>query len=508
MTEQAEVDVFGTLLCGGLVVLVIVLVVLLVVRRTNRTPAGRRPGRAGAPDPYSDLPTARLAADANALLVATDDAVTTSEEELGFAAAQYGKPATAEFEAALAGARQEIAQAFRLRQQLDDEIPEDEPTRRRMLIEIITRCQAADRALDEQAAAFDELRDLETRVEAEIDTVNARHAEVTARLDGAGTALAGMRQQWAPAAFATVAGNLDQAGDRLAFATEALEEAGAAVAGGDRAAGAVAVRGAAEATGQAGTLLDAIDTAARDLAAARAAIDPGLAELAVELAAGRAAAAAADSPTAPQLAAAVAKAEQVDASVREQLGSPSLDPLAALRRLEAARAELDQALAGVRDAAQRAERARATLDQAMLTAQAGISAAGDFITTRRGAVGTEARTRLAEARRHLELATGLQGDDPVTALAHAQQAATLAELANQAARADVSGWGSQVGAPAGGGDGLGGVGALGGAVLGGILLEAALGGGARRRGPGRSWGGRVPAGFGGTRSRARYGRRR
>ncbi|MGH3681415.1 MAG: hypothetical protein ACRDT2_14385, partial [Natronosporangium sp.] len=226
--DVAEVDVFGTLLCGGLVVLVIVAVVLLMVRRTNRTPAGREPGQPGAPDPYSDLPTARLATDANALLVATDDAVKTSEEELGFATAQYGKPATAEFEAALAGARQEIAQAFRLRQQLDDEIPEDEPTRRRMLIEIITRCQAADRALDEQAAAFDELRDLETRVEAEIDTVNARHAEVTARLDGAGTALAEMQQRWAPAAFATVAGNLDQAGDRLAFATEALAEAGAA----------------------------------------------------------------------------------------------------------------------------------------------------------------------------------------------------------------------------------------------------------------------------------------
>ena len=67
----------------------------------------------------------------------------------------------AEFAAALEAARGEMLRGFTLRQQLDDDIPEDEPTKRRMLTEIITVCRAADERLDAQVAAFDQLRNLE-----------------------------------------------------------------------------------------------------------------------------------------------------------------------------------------------------------------------------------------------------------------------------------------------------------------------------------------------------------
>jgi hypothetical protein len=201
--------------------------------------------------------------------------------------------------------------------------------------------------------------------------------------------------------------------------------------------------------------------------------------------------------------------------------------MAALRQLEEADIALEQALAVARDAEQRARRAAASLDQALLTARSGIAAAGDFISTRRGAVGPEARTRLAEAQRHLDLALAQGRTDPVGALREAQQADALAQQALQRAQADVSGWGGGgygSGGFGGGGYGPGGFGGgrggvdLGSLVLGGILFGGGgaggygggSGGGSRGGsfgggGGGSRGGGRRPGSFGGSRSRGRSG---
>jgi hypothetical protein len=182
------------------------------------------------------------------------------------------------------------------------------------------------------------------------------------------------------------------------------------------------------------------------------------------------------------------------------------DPVAALRLLDEAATALDKALADARAEQERARRAAATLDHALLTARSAVAAASDFIATRRGAVGSEARTRLAEAQRHLQLAGG---DDPVTALREAQQADAMAQQALRAARSDVDRW---QGGSMGGGGGLGVD--LGSLVLGGIL-SGAFGGGYRRgggygggysRGGGFGGGGsRSPGSFGGSSTRGRRG---
>jgi hypothetical protein len=113
-------------------------------------------------------------------------------------------------------------------------------------------------------------------------------------------------------------------------------------------------------------------------------------------------------------------------------------------------------------------------------------------------VGPEARTRLAEAQRHLDVALDQGRDDPVTALREAHQATSLAQSALDRAQDDVSTWsGGSGGGPGGFGGGYGGgyprrggvdLGSL---VLGGILLGGGRGGGFS--GGGRSGGG----GFGG-----------
>ncbi len=133
------------------------------------------------------------------------------------------------------------------------------------------------------------------------------------------------------------------------------------------------------------------------------------------------------------------------------------------------------------------------LTSTIAQAQAQIDGTADFIGARRGAVGSEARTRLAEADHTLRSAISLGRTDPVAALQQAQRASQLAERASELARADVEGFGygpGMVGGMYGARPraGVGGSfgGGLGGALLGGILMNSILNSG--------SWGG---GGFGG-----------
>jgi uncharacterized membrane protein YgcG len=504
------------------------------------------------PAPAPAAGTQELTDRANDLLVELDDELRSSEREVDLAKGQYGAEATASFVAALEFAREEVAEAFRLRLSLDNESAVDDTRRRQILTEIISRCEAADQRLDAEADAFHALRALEARVEELIPALDRRRTQVEARLPTAASALDDLRARYADSALAPVSGNVAQAHERAEFAAAALaraaESLGAGPAesqgagrapgeslgagrtespgeslgagqsrsaaergggearpaaaetqpGGGRPAAAVAVRAAEEALDQADTLLNGITRAGADLDAARVTVNSLLAEVAADLAA----AAAVRQPVAA-LAPVAARAEQIAASVRTEMAGPEADPLSAARRLQEADAQLDRALAESRDAGQRLARAQALLDHALLTARAEVSAAAEFITTRRGAVGSRPRTWLAEAERCLARAQAFAGEDPQAALAEAQRASDLAAKATQAAGDDVDNW-------YGGHDERGGaaLGALAGAILGGILAGGPRGGlggrwggggwgGAGWGGGGGGWGG----GFGGSGSR-------
>ena len=77
---------------------------------------------------------------------------------------------------------------------------------------------------------------------------------------------------------------------------------------------------------------------------------------------------------------------------------------------------------------------RTALAGALRIAESHIGTADSFISGRRGRIGPDARTRLASARRELELAR-LEAD-PVAALDAARRAATLATDADALARYD------------------------------------------------------------------------
>ncbi|GAA0307220.1 TPM domain-containing protein [Streptomyces polychromogenes] len=460
-------------------------------RRRRRGGGGRgtateHPGWDGRRAEPAPLP--ELDARARSLLVETDDAVRTSTEELGFATAQFGDEAVTAFTGAVAYARGELTHAFRLRQQLDDAYPEDDATRRRMLDEILARCAEANRRLDAESAAFDRLRDLERNAPQALATVEAHFRALTGRTTTAEATLTALAGRYADSASAPVASNAEQAKDRLLFATTSLGEARAALDGGDSGRAAVHVRAAEGAVDQAATLVDAVERRARELAEAAGRLPGALTETETDLADahGLLTGTTAGSSTA-DLRGRIARAEAVLAEVRREQEAGRYDPIDALRRVEEADAALDGALAGAREQESGRRRAAALLEQAQLSARSAIGAAADYVTTSRGAVGSEARTRLAEAQRHLERSVSSAGTDPAGALVEAQQADALARQAQRLAERDVGAYRNPyAGQRAGGGRG--------GAVLGGIILGELLRGGGRG---GFGGGGGAGGGFGG-----------
>ncbi|MGX1505815.1 UNVERIFIED_CONTAM: putative membrane protein YgcG/predicted nucleic acid-binding Zn-ribbon protein [Streptomyces graminofaciens] len=472
---------------------------------TRTTPRGGQEGW-GAPE---QPPLPELDARARTALVETDDAVRTSQEELGFATAQFGEEAARPFHEAVAHAEKELTAAFRLRQQLDDAYPEDDATRRRMLDEILARCSEADRRLDAEAEDFDRLRALERNAPQALDAAAAAFQDVDGRVVSAEATLGVMRERYAPSAAAPVASDVEQAKDRLQFAAAALDRGRQAVEAGDNGSAAVQVRAAEGAVAQAARLIEAVDRRARELAEATGKLPSALTETETDLAEARGLLKGTEEGTSTAgLQGRIARAETVAAEVRTATESGRYDPIDALRRVEEADAALDEALAGIREQEQGTRRARALLERAVLGARSGIGAAADYITTHRGAVGSEARTRLAEAQRRLERAQALAGPDGTggdaqTALAEAQRADWLAQQAQSLAENDVRDFRNPFGP--GGTPGAGGPGGgLGGAVLGGILLGGMLGGGGRGGRFGGGFGG-GPGSFGGGGTRGRMG---
>jgi len=491
-------------------VVVIGVIIFFVVRSRSR----KRVAAGGQPQtPQSELqtiPLVDLERRAGSALVQTDDAIRTSEEELGFATAQYGADSVVPFQAALDAAKAQLRDAFTLKQRLDDAEPDTDQQKREWNAQIVQLCAAANDALDKQADAFDELRALEKRIPQATAEVQTAADTVHGRLDQTAATFATLSSKYTAASLATVQDNIHQATERLAFVTTALTAAKQKSDAGDTSAAAIGVRAAEESVDQAKLLLDAVDRVGADLGTAQQTIDSTISELESDLAEARTIATTDDATGA--VAGVVAATEQTVADVRSKIAAGPINPLEIAQRLAAANQNIDGVLQNVRDARQQTQRAQASLQQTLLAARSRVSACEDFITARRGAVGPEARTRLAEAGRLVVQAEATATADPVTALAQARRAAQLAEEATQLAQRDVGGFqpdsgglgdlgglfggGGFSGGGSGGGNRGGGNGAMG-AILGGILINSVLGGGG---GGGGLFGG--GGGGGGSRSRS------
>ena len=181
------------------------------------TTADRGPGGAGSlQDEADDRPATieELRAAANAALVATDDAIRSSQQELGLARSETGEDVVEPFTAALDQAQGELDRAFATARQAQDGADTD--AERALLEEILTRCAAAGAHLDALAPRFDELRDLDGRVGDVLAHLAGDLTTLKARLSDATDIVGTLRTQFPRATIAGVVDDLDQASERLA----------------------------------------------------------------------------------------------------------------------------------------------------------------------------------------------------------------------------------------------------------------------------------------------------
>ena len=427
---------------------------------------------------------------ANALLIATDERIRDARQEVDFAEAQYGPEAVVELRKAVDRAADELAASFTLRQRLDDSEPEDEPTREAMLREIVERTTRAQSTLDAETGRIRELRDLERDAPGTLVELPGRIEAVEDRLPAARATLDGLRS-YAESAWRPVAGHVEEAEKGLAGARNAVTVGSAAMARDDRPEVALATREGLEGVTGAAELLDAIEALRASIADAEARLPQELAEADRDLRDTRTALAEIGELD-PGVAGRVREVERALDGAHEAARQQPGDPVEALRLATDAHRLADAALLSARDLAAARDRLEAAAASSVRTAAAEVERAATFIAGRRRGVGESARTRLAEARRHLDAAAAVAATDPQGAIDDARRAQQLAGEAYQLAASDFSDWD-------GGGPGWGQRGGTNdgdataeilGQILGGVI------GGVVRSGGGGGWGG-SPWGGGG-----------
>lgn len=414
------------------------------------------------------------------LLVAVDNAVRTSAEELELAVAEFGETATLPFRTALDNARAAVAHAFSLRQRLDDAIPETPDEQRVMLLELIDTLGRADRELDARVTEFDEMRNLLINAGDRLDTLTRDLVDVTGRIPDAEAELGRLTDTYPAEALAPVRDNIAMARERITFAENNIDSGRAELRRpvGEQGGAVAAIRAAEKSIGQARELLEAVRRAGADIRQAQEGLPAVLAELRTDLAAANELTDYGGADLGP----ATTSARRVLDAAETRRES---DPLGLFHDAVAADAALDRAIAAASSRRLEAAELQRKLEQALVDAGTRIRFAADYIAPRRGAVDATARTRLSEAQRHLDEARRLRDTDPNQALSEACRAAELGGTALAQAQMSVEAWQGRY-MPTGT--------VHTGAVLGGILLGGMLGG----LGSGGSSGGYRTSSFGGS----------
>ncbi|SDO85923.1 TLP18.3, Psb32 and MOLO-1 founding protein of phosphatase [Klenkia soli] len=394
-----------------------------VVRRRRRAAEEAEAIRKAGP--YPDQSTEQLTNRASEGLLAVDEAVRTSQLDLDFARLQYGEAGVAGFAGTVGNARTQLAEAFSIRQQLDDEVPEDEPTQRRMLARVLELLQAADDQLDAQATEFAALRDLEANAPQVLAGLGPRLTAMTGRLPAEEERLAQLGRRWAASALAPVADVPARVREQLAAAEQATTAAQTELQAGRTGPAVPSLRTAEDAAAAAQASLDSLAARAQELNTAAAAVPAARAEVEAGLvAAGRV-----DPTDAAGMAEPVTQARDSLGVADQLMAGPTPDPIAALARLDAADDALDAALATAQTAAVERRAAVARAERALVSARSSVSSAGAAVAGGRDWAGTTPRTRLSEAERLLAAAEAAFATDPAGSSQSAARASSLAEEA-------------------------------------------------------------------------------
>lgn len=422
-----------------------------------------------------------LARQARTALVAADERLRVTDDELAFAEAELGTGPTSDLREALTAVRTHLQEAFQLHQLNHDEIPDTAEELRTRNARIVQLCAWAEELLDDRTEALARPIELARRAPEIIAGVRTDAARLRGRVPTARDTLTRLAERYSDEALRQVAQNPDEADQLIGFAEHSAGISDRRREAGQREEANLALEAATESVRRAGTLLDAVESFEIEALRAETTLAAVVDDSRGDLVAAR---------DAPQSAAVVAASAALgDALAALPRAGAKTDPFGELTRLREANAALDAAVDAARERAAKpvpgAEQVRHAIDDA----DRQLAVARDLIGGHRGWIGADARTRLAEAERlRADLGTLVgqraslgaelvEEDAREQALALARRVAFLGGEALQLAQRDIDasrpqdppmgGWG---GGRRGGGDG----GAMGG-ILGGLVIGSLLG---------------------------------
>ena len=444
----------------------------------------------------ASLPMETLEQLAHEELVSTDESIRRGREELDLAIAEFGPERTRSFTRAMNNSTTTLQKAFALQQRLNDSIPETEAERRSMLVSIISSCGQADNALDTEAAAFADMRNLLATADRKIDELTQRTVDLRTRLPRAAEQLAGLRDRYSDDVLESITDNVDLSSASLDEAEKSLAVARELEArpAGEQAGLVDAIRDSEHAIEVADRLLGGIERADDNIATAQAGLGDLLTEVEDEIREagdlkrrGISEGARADWEKLDEV---VGRAITVVEQARAQ---STTDPLGAYTVLTDIDGELDEQLDRVRESTADQTRQLQILDQQLHSAGSAIQSAEDFIASRGRVIKAEARTMLADAKRLQAQSLQMRTSETRQAIEHARQAASVAKRALKRAQSDYNDYQRRQQANY---RGRGGGGNMGGIITG-MVINEILSGGGRGGGFGGGFGGGGGGGFGG-----------
>ncbi|PAT08292.1 TPM domain-containing protein [Corynebacterium hadale] len=399
----------------------------------------------GDTDSLGRLPTPTLEQVARDALVAADESITQGKEELQVASAEFGAERVRPFTSAMNQATSTLQRAFHTHQKLYDAIPETEPEKRAMLIDIISSCGKAEEALKAKTDEFNAMRGTLMRADEEVNALRARTIDIRARIEPAKATLEELRSRHNEGMLHSIDENVDVAESSLAEAEKQLSEASALAAkpAGQQGALIDVLATATQAVKVADTNLAAIEHAEDNLAKAQHNLPALIKEIEGEL---REIDQVKDS-TQQGARIDVASLDAIAAQAREALSQmgdrAETDPLALYTELTDLDGRIDAELDRAKGVANDQSRALQLFTQQMQVATTQIQSAEDLIRSRGRIIGSHPRSLLAESQRQYAEAHQRRTSDTRGAIDFARAATDTARRAYQAAKDDVDHYRSQ-----------------------------------------------------------------
>ena len=390
-------------------------------------------------DSLGRLPTPTLEQVARDALVSADESITQGKEELRLATAEFGAERVRPFTSAMNTATSTLQRAFNTHQRLYDAIPETEPERRAMLVDIISSSGQAEKALRDRTSEFNEMRGVLMRAPEEVEKVRARTIDIRARLEPAQRTLNELHQRYSEQMLHSISENVEIASGSLDEAEKHLDQASRIA---DRGAGQQGglideLSAATRAVDISDTNLSAIEHAEENIHTAQSNLSSLRQEIEGEL------------REIEQVKGATRQGAQIDTRALDEVAAAArqvlagadaradTDPLALYTELTDVDARIDQQLAVAKGVAGDQTRALQLFDQQIRVAATQIQSAEDLIRSRGRIIGSHARTLLAESKRQYAEAQQRRVRDTRSAIEFARAATETARRAAQAANDDI-----------------------------------------------------------------------